>query len=103
MTRVDLPQESVDELAILLEDVGIEKVALLEALEILPDLEYGRGDRSLDVAISCKKCDEEIGEEEMMGVAYGSFYHDGCVPGLHEGPLPLGQYLAGVEGVEVSR
>ena len=103
MTRVDLTQESVDELAILLEEVGISKVALLEALDRLPDLEHGRGEHSLDVEIVCHKCEEEIGDEEMMGVAYGSFYHDGCVPGLHEGPLPLAQYLAGVEVAEGSR
>lgn len=97
MTAVDLGQEHVDELSKLLEETPISTVALLEALELLPDLEYGRGERPLDVVIQCQKCDEAIEDGEMMGTACGHFYHDGCVPGLKEGPMPLGQYLAGVE------
>jgi hypothetical protein len=31
-----------------------------------------------------------------MGTAFGNFYHDGCVPGLSTGPMPLGQYLGGI-------
>lgn len=58
MTRVDLPQECVDALSLHLEDAGIDEPALLEALVRLPDLEYGRGERPLDVDLVCHKCDE---------------------------------------------
>lgn len=102
MTRIDLPQECIDELAIHLEKSGISEVALLKVLERLPDFEYGRGDRALDVNLVCAKCDEEIADEEIMGTAFGSFYHEGCVPRV-DGPMPAGQYLAGVESAEGSR
>ncbi|ELY73259.1 hypothetical protein [Natrinema pallidum] len=104
---VDLAQEQVDTTAVHLQESGIRDVAVLETLADLPDLEYGRGELPDEVVIVCQKCDDEIGDGEMMGAAFGSFYHDGCVPDVSEGPLPLAQYLAGVtdgtRGPEVRR
>ena len=90
-------QEHVDTMALHLEQSGISDVALLEALELLPDLEHGSGDRSLDVRIRCHKCDEMIDDEEMMGSAFGHFYHDRCVPSLSDGTTPLAQYLTDLQ------
>ncbi|PCR88630.1 hypothetical protein [Natrinema ejinorense] len=94
--RVDLAQEQVDRTSLRLQECGVHDVAVLETLADLPDLEYGSGELPDEVAIICRKCDDEIGDGEMMGTHYGSIYHDGCVPDVSEGPLPLAQYLAGV-------
>lgn len=104
---ITLAQEQVDRTSLRLQECGICDVTVLETLADLPDLEYGRGELPDEVAIVCRKCDDKIGDGEMMGVAFGSFYHDGCVPDVSEGPLPLAQYLAGVtdgtRGPEVRR
>lgn len=92
-----LDQEQVDLLVAHLKETEITDEAVGTALRDLDDHEYGSGVWPEDWRPYCQKCDEKIGEAEMMGVAFGNYYHASCVPSLQRGPLPLGQYLGGVE------
>ena len=95
-----LSQEETDLLANHLANTEITDAAVANALKKLDDLEYGAGVWPDDWLPYCHKCNECIEEDEMMGVAYGNFYHDRCVPGLKHGPLPCGQYLGGIDNYD---
>lgn len=92
-----LTQEETDCLVAHLKRTEITDVAVANALKKLPDLDDGSGKWPDDWRPHCQKCDEEINDGEMMGTAFGCFYHGGCVPSVDNGPMPVGQYLAGVE------
>jgi len=98
---MNLGQEHIDRLTLHLEETEISDAAVADALRLLDDLEYGSGQLPEDWLPHCHKCDEEIAENEMMGVAFGNFYHDGCVPSLEKGPMPCGQYIGGIENYVV--
>ena len=94
--QTGLTQEEVDLLSAHLETTEITDVAVARVLEKLDDSESGTGWWPDDWQPHCQKCKSQINDGELMGTAFGNFYHDGCVPGLSTGPMPLGQYLGGV-------
>lgn len=83
-----------------LSETLITEEAVATAMRDLDDCEAGAGAWPMEVRIGCHKCEEEIDDSEMMGVAFGNYYHASCVPQVNRGPLPLGQYLGGVEGAQ---
>ena len=95
-----LSQEETDLLADHLAGTAITDAAVANALRKLDDLDYGAGRWPDDWRPYCHKCDGQIAEDELMGVAFGNFYHDRCVPSLDIGPLPCGQYLGGIDTYE---
>lgn len=90
-----LSQEEIDSTVSHLIETEITNVAVARALKRLDDIESGSGELPPDWRPYCKKCNEQLEDNEMVGIAFGNFYHDACVPSLSTGPLPLGQLLAG--------
>lgn len=90
-----LGQEETDLLTRHLLDTDVTDVAVARVLRKLDDIEAGAGNLPEEFRPVCKKCDEQMEDGEMVGTAFGNFYHDGCVPSLKTGPMPLGQLLAG--------
>lgn len=99
-TSTTLDQEQIDMLTAHLQTTTITDEAVGTALRDLDDIEDGAGNWPTDWRPHCHKCTEEIGESELMGVAFGNYYHKRCVPSLSKGPMPLGQYLAGIDNAE---
>lgn len=94
-----LGQEEIDRTHLHLQQTEITDVAVARALKYLDDIEYGSGQLPDDWHPYCKKCNTELEDNDMVGTAFGNFYHDNCVPELREGPMPLGQLLGGVSDV----
>lgn len=92
----DLTQEETDLLTRHLLDTQITDVTVYRVLKKLGDIEDGAGTVPDDWRPTCKKCDEEIDHDEVMGTAFGHFYHRRCVPTLKD-PMLCGQWLGGVE------
>lgn len=98
-SAVRLTQEQIDLTASHLADSEITDVPVAQTLKALLDSEDGANELPDDWRPYCHKCNEKIEDGEMCGTAYASFYHDACVPDLYHGPMPLGQLLAGAEGM----
>jgi len=92
-----LDQRQTDKLTAHLMKTEITDVDVARALKSLDDIESGAGNFPDDWRPYCQKCDEELEDSEMVGTAFGNFYHDRCVPSLDTGPMPLGQLLGGAE------
>jgi len=92
-----LGQEETDLLTRHLLDTDVTDVAVARALKKLDDIEAGAGNLPENFRPACQKCGEQMKDGDMVGTAFGNFYHDGCVPSLKIGPMPLGQLLGGVD------
>lgn len=89
-------QQEIDRTAVHLQHSEITDVAVARMLKRLDDLEDGSGHLPNDWRPYCHKCNTQLEDTELVGIAFGNFYHDKCVPSLSDGPMPLGQLLAGV-------
>lgn len=102
-SSTQLDQEAIDLTTRHLMNTEITDAAVGRALKYLDDLEPGAGQLPPDWKPYCHKCNEQMQDNEMVGIAYGNFYHDRCVPSLSEGPMPLGQLLVNADELKKHR